>query len=240
MKNLILLLLCSISLQAQQSIQYNYDALNRITQVQYPNGTIVEYSYQPNGNRTTKSTQVNLPIELHSFNAEKGVTPMTVRTYWATASEQNGSHFEVEHSTNGLHFQKIGEVKANGNSTTTQKYEYIHSSPAIGNNYYRLKSIDNDASFKYSKQREVFFDDIWGNVSVYPNPTKGLTTIQYTDLTEELTITVFDMAGRLITTKLCPNNSSSYSIDLSSYPAGTYTLQLKTAQAVKTFKIEKY
>ena len=70
---------------------------------------------------------------------------------WATATEQNNSGFEVERSTDGTSFIKIGLVHGAGNSTSQKEYSFTDSR-VIANRttYYRLKQIDLDNQFEYS------------------------------------------------------------------------------------------
>ncbi|RYG53736.1 MAG: T9SS type A sorting domain-containing protein, partial [Chitinophagaceae bacterium] len=68
---------------------------------------------------------------------------------WITSSEKNASRFEVEFSTDGVSFNKVGQVTATGNSTTEKSYSFTHpDASAIG--YYRLKVFSKDELFKYS------------------------------------------------------------------------------------------
>src|SRR5690606_8897576 len=57
-----------------------------------------------------------LPIELAEFNAEYQPQTDLVDLVWITNSELNSSHFEVEKSTDGIHFRTIATVNAMGNS----------------------------------------------------------------------------------------------------------------------------
>ena len=43
------------------TIQYTYDNLNRLMQVQYGDGTIIQYTYDASGNRLTKQVTVPPP-----------------------------------------------------------------------------------------------------------------------------------------------------------------------------------
>ncbi|NJN35007.1 MAG: T9SS C-terminal target domain-containing protein, partial [Saprospiraceae bacterium] len=66
----------------------------------------------------------------------------------ATASERNGSHFDVQRSKDGKTFTTIGQVKAVGNSLTLQRYEFSDENPLSGTNYYRLNAVDLDGAAK--------------------------------------------------------------------------------------------
>ena len=75
----------------------------------------------------------------------------------ATASEQNDTYFDVEHSTNGLEFKTIGNVKGQGTAQTVTNYNFEHTAPIAGINYYRLKQVDFDGAFTYSPVQSIEF-----------------------------------------------------------------------------------
>lgn len=91
----------------------------------------------------------SLPIELLYFTADK-LSCGTNSLIWETASESNNDRFEVERSSDGITFIKVGTVKGAGTSTSRNKYNLTDYNPIQELNYYRLKQIDLDGSFTYS------------------------------------------------------------------------------------------
>ena len=94
-----------------------------------------------------------LPINLVSFTAAKQAN--SVQLKWATLSEQNNSHFEVEKSKDGIVFLNIGNRAGFENSNTLRNYFFYDDEPYNGSNYYRLKQIDFDGNFTYSTIKVV-------------------------------------------------------------------------------------
>lgn len=90
-----------------------------------------------------------LPIELLYFNGDKASCHQNVLT-WATATEINNDHFDIERSLDGINFIKIKEISGAINSLNIKTYNYIDSSPSNGINYYRLKQVDLDGIYKYA------------------------------------------------------------------------------------------
>ena len=90
-----------------------------------------------------------LPIELLYFNGEKKSCNQNV-LYWATASEVNNDHFEIERSFDAISFTTIKKILGATNSLEIKQYTYIDSNPELGINYYRLKQVDLDGSYKYT------------------------------------------------------------------------------------------
>ena len=108
-----------------------------------------------------------LPVKLVYFN----VTAEGKKAHlsWQTATEQNSDRFDIERSMDGLHFEKIGSVKAAGNSTAHINYNYFDPGPKKGINYYRLKEVDIDNSLQYSETKTAKCgDDI--RSAIYNNP----------------------------------------------------------------------
>ena len=90
-----------------------------------------------------------LPLSLISFTANyrDGSTWL----YWQTASEQNSSHFDIERSIDGINFLSIGNVIAAGNSSFIKNYDFNDQHSQKGVNYYRLKMVDVDGKYNFSK-----------------------------------------------------------------------------------------
>jgi hypothetical protein len=78
-----------------------------------------------------------------------------VQVNWKTDNEVNVDRFELENAG-----QKIATVYAGGN------YHYTDRSPKA-DNFYRLKMIDKDGSFTYSKVVKVSFARTVEQVKVY-------------------------------------------------------------------------
>lgn len=166
-----------------------------------------------------------LPIELLSFEA----TPhpdgkIESLLNWITASEKNVTHFEVQHASDEVQFHKIGQVEVYPNSTTTNTYQWLHQTPMMGNNYYRLKMINIDGSFEFSPVSVVKFDSNNQGLVVYPNPTKEEINLELYG-NQIRGVAVYNIAGKQV---LSRHNiqASIVSIPVSSLPSGVYILQV--------------
>jgi len=122
-------------------------------------------------------TEVPLPVELVSFigEFEKG----KVLLQWKTASELNNERFILERSVNGIHFVALYAVEGAGSTSIPQEYSYTDQSPFPGINYYRLKQIDFNQAFTYSKIISVEATDQPGPpITIFPNPSDQSDIIQ--------------------------------------------------------------
>jgi hypothetical protein len=141
-----------------------------------------------------------LPVELISFVGENqnGFNKLD----WETASELNNDYFELERSSTGEVFSSIIRINGKGTVNELSTYSFLDEEPMIGNNYYRLKQVDFDGKFEYSKIILVKNESSVFNISVFPNPLAEGTMLNIRALKDnelEAKILVRDLTGRVIT-----------------------------------------
>lgn len=136
-----------------------------------------------------------LPVELIEFNGKlKG---KGINIFWQTASELNNLGFEVQKSRNGSDWEIIDFVEGQGTSYEINEYQYRDLNPFSGINYYRLKQIDFDEVFEYSKVISVEYNILERSIDIFPNPSNGLINIQIDNpLSQKMKIKILDNLGR--------------------------------------------
>ncbi len=111
-----------------------------------------------------------LPVKLISFSAvlKDKVSYLT----WNTENELNNKYFDVERSEDGIHFKKIGLVNGQGTTSIAQFYQFNDSLNTTASViYYRLKIVDLDGNYSYSKIVPLRMTGILNDhISIYPNP----------------------------------------------------------------------
>ncbi len=112
------------------------------------------------------STLNPLPIQLIDFTAQ--TFGDKVQLNWATASEFNNHYFTVQRSSDGIEFEKVGEVMGAGTTTLEKQYQLIDLTPKSGISYYRLKQTDFDGKFTFSHVVSVDMEDKSG-FAITPN-----------------------------------------------------------------------
>jgi hypothetical protein len=186
---------------------------------------------------TLASTVPNnrLPVELVSLKATP--TPEgKVNVSWITASERNTSHFLVQHSTDGMVFRTIGKLQASGESTTARSYQFVHTNPA-GFNYYRLSSVDQDASSRLSAMVTAQLHA--GQLPpalLYPNPGDGKQLFVKTAYEQSVSVSITSVVGvEVFRQRVLPQQGV-----LSLRPnltEGTYLVTLQEGSITSHFKL---
>ncbi len=157
-----------------------------------------------------------LPVTLVSFSAEKA-DGRTVLLSWSTTMETNSDRFEIERSGNGRDFDKIGLLSSHKESTELKNYTFVDKAPLSGESLYRLKMVDQDETFAYSRIRSISFDQSI-EISAYPNPVSDRLFISNPGQVQE--VTLYNASGR----KVYQNRLlTEQGIDISNLPAGIYT-----------------
>ncbi len=175
-------------------------------------------SFSPFG---AKSNGSNLPVELLYFYGEQ--QNENVLLEWQTATEINNSHFNVEWSTNGVDFIKIGEVQGNETTTDVQFYDFLHKSPVTGENYYRLKQVDFDGKYEYTNILTIDFRFSTFDIKIFPNPTTDYFNIEAPNIVGEM-IQIFNIKGQAV--KETNHSSSITNIPVTDLARGTYFVKI--------------
>ncbi len=173
---------------------------------------------------TTLTLSPNLPIELGTWAAK--TVENGVLLEWTTIRETNHSHFVVERSVNGEAIQAIGNLSSAGNSVAPQAYFFIDKAPYVGENAYRLRSVDLDGNATYSRWVKVFKDGGSPSaISLYPNPARLSTSISfYSPTSESASLNVYNMLGQQVLRQLfsIEAGDNEFMLDVSELPNGPY------------------
>jgi Secretion system C-terminal sorting domain len=178
-----------------------------------------------------------LPVTLIDFD---GVAiKNAVKLYFNTASEVNNKGFEIERSTDGLYFEKIGYVEGAVNSRTQQDYIFTDEHPVAGNSYYRLRQIDLDGADTYSKSISVVFGKPV-QVSLSPSPVRDQLVVRLEEEKEDDgTWQIFDASGRLVLNGNIGANTTTFELDAASLVFGTYILRIQTGNETEVKRFLK-
>ena len=209
-----------------------YQSCNGVHYVQY-NG-LTGFSGGTGGSGVSPWDVSPLPVELTSFTGYNDGSKNVLN--WSTASERNTLRFEVERSPQSISglFSLVGELPAAGNSNAPLSYNLNDLNPINGDNYYRLKIIDIDGSFKYSntilirnEKDATYTNSING---IYPNPTNRLINIDYqSKMNSKVVIKILNVIGQemLSINKNTSKGNQLLLIDVSNFANGVYIINIQ-------------
>ena len=163
-----------------------------------------------------------IPVELIAFDAYI-LDNQFVKLNWTTVSELNSDYFGIEKSTDGKNFYDIGKAKASG--FANQKHDYHFDDKDDSSEkilYYRLKQVDNNGQFQYSKTVSVSKTDKINHWAIYPNPVKN--TLQIDGLQQIKKVSIFNTQGVLVQT------SAQNSVSVYGLSSGIYILEVENTE----------
>ncbi|MBL1212407.1 MAG: T9SS type A sorting domain-containing protein [Ignavibacteriae bacterium] len=183
-----------------------------------------------------------LPVELTSFSAS--VIKNSVKLVWNTATEINNYGFEIQRSADKEVWSNVGFINGSGTTNAPKEYSYVDSKLSNSSSYYyRLKQVDNDGSYEYSKTIEVVLGtpteyELGQN---YPNPFNPSTLISFT-LPEAgyTSLIVYNSLGQEVA-ELVNNQleagSHQYNFDAKNLTSGIYFYKLESENFVQVRKM---
>ena len=150
---------------------------------------------------------------------------------WVTVSEINNSRFDVERSTDGTLWSKVGEVQGAGNSNDQLDYTLTDDAPLMGTSYYRLRQVGLDGHCAYSDAAEIAFgvtDHSTAVMTLYPTllPHGETLNVALAGTADGIRhIAVADGQGRYLYI-YDPEGEQRYAVPGLNMAAGTYTVSI--------------
>lgn len=204
------------------------------------NGTVVFQGYSTQVNSSTRGVVngpasasssmsppafVNslLPVKLLEFDAVGYVGKAILQ--WKTGEQVNFDHFEIERSFNGKQWFKIGAV----HGYDAPVYSFTDLSPAIGANYYRLKMVDVDLQYEYSRIEAVNISMHTVQLKVYPNPVTSVLYISNIQPGAQHYIELINTWGQVVLSRKYFSSESRISLNVGSLQRGIYFLKISDA-----------
>jgi hypothetical protein len=166
-----------------------------------------------------------LPVELFSFTAIVS-DGRAVKINWQTKTEINSSKFIIEIKSGNAAWAAVASVNASGQSNSPNYYSFTTKSLQADNYQFRLKMIDNNGSFQYSKiiETAISLPENFELSQNYPNPFNPSTKINYTlPFDSKVTLEVYNLS--------CTKIGQLVNED---QPAGYYTVDFNPSAINKT------
>ncbi|MEM6346438.1 MAG: T9SS type A sorting domain-containing protein [Bacteroidota bacterium] len=193
------------------------------------------------GDITFFSNSNSLPVEWGALDIDWQDSDALIT--WETEAEMNTKEFVIERSIDGEYYDSLNKLAAAGNSTETKQYAFIDRDARFkGQNtlYYRIKQIDMDGAFSYSKLLKLAPNtDISLELVVFPNPASDVISFKLAGALEnDFVYQVLNSSGQLITRGQM-GLLADMQLEVSDWPAGVYHLKLSnnSQQISKSFQV---
>ncbi len=172
-----------------------------------------------------EEASITLPVTLVSFTGT--LTGDKAVLNWKTATELNVNSYLIEKSKDAIAFLAIGNVPAR-NSLSGSTYSFSDIESIKGQVYYRLKTVDKDGSFRYSKVVTIKAEASGlTTVKIFPNPVTTSFTVSYPAASEKATLSIVSADGKRIAEYIVAVGSIQRSVDVSELGAGQYFIIYK-------------
>jgi len=177
-----------------------------------------------------------LPVEWLSVKARW--IPSGVEVRWATGSEDNNSHFVIERTHDGAHWEIIGDATGAGFSSIISNYKFTDENPYTDVNYYRIKQVDFDGQFDYSDvvMLHGMVQQSAIDITVFPNPANNNVVVEWNHKDRKSQIQVIDVNGKVVK-HMELGNQFSCSLDITNVDTGIYFIQYSGDNDSKTERL---
>lgn len=173
-------------------------------------------------NVITAGREESLPIELLSFTAKENAGQSWLQ--WTMPRTNTVASFNVEWSTNAQQWSTIGSVTTTVNK---QQYEFTHTKPVKGANYYRLQQVEVDGALDYSSILDLTIEQtLDAEVAFYPNPTTHQVEVVLPndfEVNQPVEVSIYNLTGQLVQRTTLSN---TLRLDLKHISEGLYHIHL--------------
>ena len=187
------------------------------------------------GVTSSLATNVVLPLELLDFRAVQADKSVVLN--WKTANERNVSHFEIEKNTEATAktWLKIAQKEAQNGQNTEGAYFTKDADAFAQSNtvLYRLKMVNQDGMFTYSKVIAQQRTGDFTRLKIYPNPvTNAFQLTIDADRNTTQTIDIVDITGRIIqqVTLNVSKGVNHQTLDVHALPSSVYVLKMSDSK----------
>lgn len=183
-----------------------------------------DFAFQNAGINCTFLPGGALPVQFGKFIADN-FGDNNILLSWGTLTEIDNQGFEIQRSIDGRKFTQIGYVAGNGTTAKSKNYAFLDRSPANGINYYRLKQLDYNGQFEYSKVIAIDHSSSRESIFVLNDLNYQLVSIKTSSPIERYSI--FNISGQNIKSEVLSLDQNSYEFDSHFLLSGIYILSVE-------------
>jgi len=159
-----------------------------------------------------------LPVALIDFTAVKNDEGVLLQ--WKAGAETNLKQYEVERSIDGVSFTKTGIVIAQNKAIYNLTDINL---PDVRSVFYRLKMMDNDGRFVYSKTVNVKLNRRNTDIRIYPNPAVNEIAVSLAQASmPNSVVKITDITGKEVLMQKTAVGQTTIRLKISNLPAGRY------------------
>ncbi|MBX2816094.1 MAG: T9SS type A sorting domain-containing protein [Saprospiraceae bacterium] len=145
-----------------------------------------------------------------------------VHLIWQTSLLLDHDRFDIEHSRDGIAFERIGTLSDDiASLTETRQFRWTHQQAPSGKNFYRIVQVDSDG--QSSRSSVVSAQRMAQQILLYPNPADEILHVLGSSVRS---IAIWDLQGRSVLR--APMEGTSISI--AALPSGSYFVSLTQAE----------
>ncbi|MCX6209523.1 MAG: YHYH protein [Bacteroidetes bacterium] len=199
----------------------------------YGNKVVTKVTTIPGGATTYTGPILSVEsIDLNGFLNDKGTV-----LNWTTTNEKDVKYFAIETGNDGISFSKVGEVASNSYSQNNNKYSFTDLGTFINTKYYRIKVVDINGKYSYSKVIS-FHQDKAIDISIFPNPVADILIMQANGIVKNsMEITLANSTGQIIKKQQFLQGSTIAYLETKDCSNGTYFISVNDGLNKKVYKI---
>ncbi|TDE17269.1 T9SS type A sorting domain-containing protein [Dyadobacter psychrotolerans] len=175
-----------------------------------------------------KTVSSPLPVRWISFEGKINDQNQALLSW--KADETNADRYEIQRSSDAKTFRPFVEIKAKGNGVSA--YTVTDPIQVYGQTYYRIRQIDTDGKYSFSRMISVAGPENSG-ILVYPNPFLDLLNVKVDKHNIGSTMSLINSSGNKL--KEIELRSETTQIWLDGLKSGLYLIQLND-DTVKVIK----
>jgi hypothetical protein len=156
-----------------------------------------------------------------------------VQLNWTVSKNQDIKYFDVQRSTDGVHFTKAGDIPAHPSDAGTSSYGVMDDVSAATQPYiyYRLKITGTTGFVKYSKViRLALAENGKTGISITPNPVRASMQINISSTTDKpMQLFIYDLNGKVVRTMRTAVQKGNSAISVTGFqdlPKGIYPVKV--------------
>lgn len=179
-----------------------------------------------------------LPVDLISFNAEWLQQGKTAQLQFITDNESQVCCYNIEKSSDGVHFNAVGKVNAK-NTGGRNTYRFTDYNATGKKLFYRLQINFTTGTSEYSNI-QMLQTNSTTEIMVFPNPATNVLQLQLNNNYATMQVQIINSAGQVV--KQYPNmpaGNQVLQIPVSALASGTYFLYLQSGSEKQVLQFVK-